>query len=189
MACNLEPQCNFLYGYFTCNLPEGTIDMDVTVCTLKGIHTFTKDHNTQMSTCSLWGTPVRPFPSLRRKMKDYTEECQAFINPFAVNRENPNRPNPSPFAKKPKTIPTKRSHMETKCDIKKLCKPRKAHKGHSKMCQYNEFVQAKTVETMPQNPAVIQPVQLVAIPIQQAATQLLMHSQLQFPQWHLPSQW
>ena len=42
MACALDPQCNFLYGYFTHNLPEDTIDMDVTVCTLKGIHTFRK---------------------------------------------------------------------------------------------------------------------------------------------------
>ena len=40
MASNLELQYNFLYGSFTCNLPEDTIDVEVTVHTLKGIHTF-----------------------------------------------------------------------------------------------------------------------------------------------------
>ena len=25
MACDLESECNFLYGFFTCNLPEDTI--------------------------------------------------------------------------------------------------------------------------------------------------------------------
>ena len=35
--------------------------------------------------------------------------------------------------KKPKTTPTKRSHMETKHDIKKLCKQRKTDKGQSGM--------------------------------------------------------
>ena len=27
MAGDLEPQCNYLYGFFTCNLPEDTIDV------------------------------------------------------------------------------------------------------------------------------------------------------------------
>ena len=36
MACDLDPQCNFPYGYFTCNFPEDTVDVEVTVHTLKG---------------------------------------------------------------------------------------------------------------------------------------------------------
>ena len=86
--------------------------MEVTVHTLKGIHTFRKDHNTQTS-------------SLRRKMKDYIEEYQNIINPHASNRENTNRPSPSPFPKKSKITLTKRSYTETKCNIKKLYKPRR----------------------------------------------------------------
>ena len=31
MACNLAPQCNFLYGVFQCQLPEDTIDMEIMV--------------------------------------------------------------------------------------------------------------------------------------------------------------
>ena len=133
MACDLDPQCIFLYGYFTHNLPEDTIDVEVTVCTLKRICTFRKYHNTKTSTCSPWGTLVRTFPSLRRKMKDYIEEHQSIINPFATNREYPNRPSPSSFAKKPKSTPITRRYMETKCNIKKLYKARQreALKGSS----------------------------------------------------------
>ena len=119
---------------------------------MKGIDPFRKDHSIHTSTCSLWGTWVRPFPSLRTKMKDYIKEHKVIMNPFAANRECPTRTNPLPFVKKPKIIPTKRSHMETKHDIKKLNKPRKVDKGHSEMFQYNGFPQSKTVETMHQNP-------------------------------------
>ena len=31
MACNHKPHCNFLYGFFQYNLPEDTIDVEVTV--------------------------------------------------------------------------------------------------------------------------------------------------------------
>ena len=24
MACQLQPECNFLHGYFTCKLPDGS---------------------------------------------------------------------------------------------------------------------------------------------------------------------
>ena len=102
MSCDLDPQSNFIYRYFTCNLPEDTIDVEVTVCTLKGIYTFRKDPNTQMSTCSPWHTQVRPFPSLRRRMEDYIKEHQNIMNPFSPKRECPNRPKPPPFTKNPK---------------------------------------------------------------------------------------
>ena len=35
MACNLAPQCNFLYGYFQCQLLEDTIDVEIIVRTQK----------------------------------------------------------------------------------------------------------------------------------------------------------
>ena len=59
--------------------------------------------------------------------------------------------------------------METKCDIKKVYTPRKADKGHSHMLKYNGFSQAKTAETVPQNPTHTKPA-VVAVFIQQAAT-------------------
>ena len=82
MGCDLEPTFNFLFGYFSCTLPEDMINVDITVHTLKGIHTFRNDQSMQVSRFSLWGAEVKLFPSLRKKMKDYIEECQAIANPF-----------------------------------------------------------------------------------------------------------
>ena len=61
MACDLEPTCNFLFGFSSCTLPEDTTDVDITVCTLKGIHTFRKDQSMHISRCSPWGIEVKPF--------------------------------------------------------------------------------------------------------------------------------
>ena len=120
MVCDLEPQCNFLYGFFTCNLPEDTIDVEVTVHTLKGIHNFRRDCNTQASMCSPWGMQVRPFRSLRKKMKEYIEERQNIINPFSPNREFPNRSVPSPFAKGPNPPQPKEAAWKTEVTLRNL---------------------------------------------------------------------
>ena len=49
MAFELLTQCNLVYGFCKCALPEGTIDVDLQACTLKGIHTFRKDYKSQMT--------------------------------------------------------------------------------------------------------------------------------------------
>ena len=59
--------------------------------------------------------------------------------------------------------------METKHNIEQMYKSRKVDKGCSEMLQYHRLAQAKTVETVPQNPTLTQPTS-IAIPIQQAAT-------------------
>ena len=163
MACDLEPQCNFLYRFFTCNLTEETIDVEVTVYTLKGIHTFRRDCSTQASICSPWGMRVRPFLSLSKKIKEYREDRQNIFNQHVPNRQFPNRPMPSPFTKKPKTTPIKRCHMESRDDI------RKPRKGNKRCFQHQGFLQAKVVETAPQNFTLNKPA-LVAIPILQTPT-------------------
>ena len=109
MACNLAPQCKFLYGHFQFDIPEDTIDVEITVQTLKGIHNFRKDHTTQQKfTCSPWGSQVKPFPSLRKKMRDYMEERQNSLNPFLPTQIYPNRLNPSPFVKLCKANPKRK---------------------------------------------------------------------------------
>ena len=42
MACELSTQCYLVYRFFKCALPEDTIDVDLKVYTLKGIHMFKK---------------------------------------------------------------------------------------------------------------------------------------------------
>ena len=81
MAVDPVPQCNFLYGFFHFNLLEDTIDVEITMKALKGIHTFRKDHSAQTLVCSPWGSHNESFPSLPRKMEAYMTERQAIANP------------------------------------------------------------------------------------------------------------
>ena len=112
MACNLAPQCSFLYGFFQCDLPEDTIDVEITVRTLKGIHNFRKDCTSQKSTCTPWGLQVKPFPSLRKMIKAYMEERQNIANPFSPTQKYPNRPKPSPFVKLHKLTAKRKGMLE-----------------------------------------------------------------------------
>ena len=123
MACNLSPQCNFLYGFFKCQLPEDTIVIEVTVRTMKGIHNIRKDHATQSYMCSLWCSQIRPFLSLLRKMETYMEERRNIANKISPTKRYLNTPSTSPFSKR--TTPTKRSKTESKRGSEKHCKSRK----------------------------------------------------------------
>ena len=73
MACTLKPECNFLHGYFRCLLPIDTVDVEVKVKTMRGIHMFRRDWTTQVILCNPWSTRLCPYPSLIRKMKTYLE--------------------------------------------------------------------------------------------------------------------
>ena len=73
MACVLTPQCNFMYGYFWCQLLEDTIDVEVTVRTMRDIHSFRRDCSTQVISCKPWTPNHHPYPSLTKKMRTYLE--------------------------------------------------------------------------------------------------------------------
>ena len=73
MACIHIPQCNFLNRYFRCLLPEGTIDVEENVKTMKGIHMFRRKCITQIISCKSWSPRQCPYPSLVRKMQTYLE--------------------------------------------------------------------------------------------------------------------
>ena len=73
MACILHPECNFLYRYFRCQLPEEMVDMQVKVKTMQGIHTFRRDRTSQVIKCNPWSTKLHPYPSLLWKMRTYLE--------------------------------------------------------------------------------------------------------------------
>ena len=74
MACELATNCDLISGILTSSLPEDTIDVDLKVHTLWGIHTYKKDRGTQVVKCSSWGTEVNPFQSLQRKMMKYLRQ-------------------------------------------------------------------------------------------------------------------
>ena len=94
-------------------------------------------------------------------MKEYIEERQNILNLFVPYREFPNRPVPSPFMKKSKTTPSKRSCMESRCDIKKLSK------GDKRCFQYQGFLQDKAAEIIPQNVRLTQPVVVTISKVQE----------------------
>ena len=73
MACILKLECNFLHGYFRCLLPLETVDVEVKVKRMRGIHMFRRDRTTQVISCNPWGTRLHPYPSLIRRMKTYLE--------------------------------------------------------------------------------------------------------------------
>ena len=144
-----------------CTLPEDTIDVDIKLLPLKEIHTFRKDRNIQISRCSSWGTEVKPFLSLQKKMKHYIEEFQAI-----ANRLYPSRSKPSPFAKRPKATSVTRSNQVTRCNIEKLSKLRNVNVGyHPRFLQWNWLaIKAKEVEAITQALTITQPAATVDIP-------------------------
>ena len=91
MACELAANCDLIFGILTCSLPEDTIDMDLKVHTLWGIHTYEKDRGTQVIKCIPWGTEVKCFPSLQKKMMEYLRWRKIIATPFA-NRSYQPRP-------------------------------------------------------------------------------------------------
>ena len=91
MACELSANCDLIFGILSCNLPEDTIDVDLNVQTLQGIHTYKKDRSTQVIKCSSWGSKVRSFPSLQKKMAEFLRCRQITATPYA-NRSFQPRP-------------------------------------------------------------------------------------------------
>ena len=73
MACLLQPECNFLHGYFRCKLPVEVVDVEVKVTSMQGTHIFRRDQTTQLIRCILWPTKFCPHPNIIKKMKTFLE--------------------------------------------------------------------------------------------------------------------
>ena len=110
MACVLAHKCNFLYWFFQCQLLEDTIDVEITVRMVKGIHTFKGDQTTPVISCRPWSSQLHPFPSLAKKMKTYLQERRNITNPFHSTCTYPDRPTILPFAKL--QVPKKRKTIQ-----------------------------------------------------------------------------
>ena len=94
MACILKPECNFQHGYFRCLLPLETVDVEVKVKTMRGIHTFRRDITSQIILCNPWSTRLCPYLSLIRKMKTYLE-LEGKIGPKSKPQLQPHTSTPS----------------------------------------------------------------------------------------------
>ena len=90
MTYVLVPKCNFLYGFFQCQLPEDTINVGVTVRTMKRIRTFKRSYHPSniMQTLEF---PTLPFFIPDKKMKACLEGIRSNTNPLCPNHTYPNR--------------------------------------------------------------------------------------------------
>ena len=73
MACLLQPESKFLYGYFRCWLPVQVVDMEVKTTSMQGTHIFQRDRTTQLIKCTPWNTGICPHPTIIKKMKTFWE--------------------------------------------------------------------------------------------------------------------
>ena len=48
MACLLQPECNFLHGYFRCWLQVEVLDVEVKITSMQGMHIFRRDRTMQL---------------------------------------------------------------------------------------------------------------------------------------------
>ena len=117
MTCELLTQCDLIFGLLKCALPEDTIDVDLKICTLKGIHTFWKDYKSHITKCSPWGTEVQHYPSLKKKMVEFMRYRWTIAMPFAHRSF---QPRPKVVAKKCKLVPITRPNRATLSQARKI---------------------------------------------------------------------
>ena len=118
MACVLQPECNFLHGFFRCHLPVEMVDVEVRITSMQGTHTFRRDRACQIIKCNPWSTRLWPHPTLIKKMKTYLE-LEGKLSPKfqpQPDQSRPAQPNTNPHVRKDakatekrrKLIPTKK---------------------------------------------------------------------------------
>ena len=73
MACLLQPECNFLHGFFRCKLLVEVVDVKVKITSMQGTHIFRRDWTMQVIKCTPWNTRLCPHPTIIKKMKTFLE--------------------------------------------------------------------------------------------------------------------
>ena len=93
MDFNFKAHCDFDFHYFHCAIPEETVDMEMSIQTVDGIHTYWRDQTTQMNAYCSRGRQAKSFSSIQNKITDYEEEkwksCEnKYSNLFTSVRES-----------------------------------------------------------------------------------------------------
>ena len=73
MVCLLQPECNFLHGFFRCKLLVEVLDVEVKITSMQGTHTFRRDRTTQLIKGTPWSTRLHPHPTIIKEMKTFLE--------------------------------------------------------------------------------------------------------------------
>ena len=105
MVCFLQPECNFLHGFFRCKLPVEVVDVEVKITSMQGTHIFRRDWTTQGIKCTPWSTRLCPLPTIIKKMKTFLE-VEVKMGPApaptsaAASQSRPPLPNTNPTSEK-----------------------------------------------------------------------------------------
>ena len=117
MACLLQLECNFLHGYFICQLPVEVGDMEKKITCMQGMHIFWRDRTTQLIKCIPWSISLYPHRTIVKKMRTFLEvEGKMGPIPQPTSSQyrspqpdtNPNVRNDKATEKRKKAVPTKR---------------------------------------------------------------------------------
>ena len=102
MACLLQPECNFLHGFFRCKLPVEVVDVEVKVMSMQGTHIFRRDRMTQLIRCIPSTTKLCLHPTIVKKMKTFLEVENKMrpIIPALVSQFRPPLPETNPNVRK-----------------------------------------------------------------------------------------
>ena len=103
MACPLQPECNFLHGFFRCRLPVEVVDVEVKITSMQGKHIFRRDRMTQLIKCTPWSMRLCLHPTIIKKRKTFLEvEGKMELIPIPVpgNQFRPPLPETNPNIRK-----------------------------------------------------------------------------------------
>ena len=99
MTCLLEPECNFLHGFFRCKLLVKVVNVEVKIMSMQGTHIFRRDWITQLITCTPWSTRLCPQPTIIKKMKTFLE-VEGKMGPAPISQFRPPLPDTNPNIRK-----------------------------------------------------------------------------------------
>ena len=101
MACLLQPECNFLHGFFRCKLLVEVVDVEGKITSMQGIHIFRRDWTTQLIKCTPCGTRLCSHLTIMKKMKTFLEvEGKMGPIPVPVSQFRPPLPDTNPNIRK-----------------------------------------------------------------------------------------
>ena len=81
MAREINPVCDFFFGFMCTNLPIDMVDMELTIRMVQGIYIYRKDHTAESTIFTPWSKSVTPFPSIRKKIKAFNEDSRGHSTP------------------------------------------------------------------------------------------------------------
>ena len=120
MACLLQPDCNFLHGFFRCKLPVEVVDVKVKITSMQGMDIFRRDRMTQLIKCTPWSTRLCLHLTIIKKMKTFleVENKMGLIIPMPANQFRPPLPETNPNVRKNDT-----TEKRKRATIKKKFRP------------------------------------------------------------------